>query len=359
MGDTTREKINYADIENLFDEGADKSSGFEDLDISSSIYEPVIVGFKDRKLVSRLQKPFYPKHDSEIIVADSDGSQLILPIEDIHYLSFVNRPLEIDLDNVGNFSEMLETFRGDSFNIQVPGDQAFDSGFFAVSANPGDRHKYIFFSYNNIRLHYQLRRLGDMFVQNRLVTEDILQNVLNKQYQLRKLRLGTILAKREKLLQKDIEKALQQAGSKEAKSSGLHAGDILIRAGLVPPDAIKRSLAIQRQLRQVKVGELLLEMGYLTEEQLLRVLAEKFRKRFINLQKAAVSDKALKQLSGEIVKKLNVAPIDFRDNRLVIATSIPDKPEICDILRERLSCPFELVISTQNQIAELIANLPD
>ncbi|MBW2466436.1 MAG: hypothetical protein JRF02_03970 [Deltaproteobacteria bacterium] len=366
MGKTTRDKIDLNDMEELFavavdeavDEAVVEAIEFEDIDISNCVYEPVIVGLKNRKLKSRLEKAFYPQYDREIAVMDTDGNLLILPVEDLQFLAFVNRPLGVNLKNVGNFSEMLETFSRDSFKIQVPGDQDFNSGFFALSTNPETLYKYIFFSYKNIRAHYQLRRLGEIIVQHNLLSDDILQSVINKQYQLRKLRLGTIIARREKLLQRDIEKILQQSKMIKDKSSGFHTGDILIRSGLVPSETVRQSLAIQKQLRRVKLGELLLELGYLNEEQLCRVLAEKFRKRFVNLQKFSTSDKALNRLSKDMARRLQIAPIDFHDNRLIIATPFPDRPEICDILRERLSCPFELVVSPKNQIVEFMANLP-
>jgi hypothetical protein len=359
MGQSSRDRVDYKSvIDDLFDKQTSESEEYEDISISSCIFEPVLIGLKEKKLESRLEKAFYPQYDREIFIKDADGNPLILPIEDLQFLAFVNRPLQIDILNINTFSEVIETFSGGSFKIRVPDGQNFDVGFFGATTNPADRYKYIFFTFNNIRNHYQQRQIGEIIVEKRLLSEDILQNVLRKQNQLRNLRLGTIIAKRANLLHKDVDATLQQAWQKESGNYKLHVGDILIEAGLVSPQLVKESLAIQKKIRRVKVGELLAEMGYLNEDQLYKVVAEKFRKRFVNLQKKSPADEALVHLSHDLVRKLQVVPIYFQDNRLIIATSFPDKTELGDILREKLSCPFELVVSPPNQIVEVLANLP-
>ena len=135
----------------------------------------------------------------------------------------------------------------------------------------------------------------------------------------------------------------------------MHSGDILIEAGLASSQVVKQSLAFQKKIRNMRVGKLLVDMGYIDEDQMYKVLAEKFRKRFINLQNVSPDDDALAHLSHDLVKKLKVMPIYFKNERLIIATSFPDKAKLSDILKEKLSCPFELVVSPHNQIMTLLA----
>ena len=127
---------------------------------------------------------------------------------------------------------------------------------------------------------------------------------------------------------------------------------------MVTPQAVKQSLAIQKKMRHLKVGELSVELGYINEEQMYTVLAEKFNKRFVNLQKVTPSDEALGHLPHNFMKKLEIIPIHFQSERLVIATSYPDKANLIDTLEDKLSCPFELVISPHSQIIAALANLP-
>lgn len=359
MSHLSRDQVDYkSEIDNLFDEPICQDDELEDISISNSVYEPVLIGLKEKKLESRLERAFYPQCDKEISAKDDEGNSLILPIEDLQFLAFVNKPLQFHSQNINNISDVIETLTGDSFNIRVPGGQNFDTGFFAITTNPADRYKYIFFNFNTIRTHYQQRRIGEIIVEKRLLSKDVLQNVLYKQNQLRNLRLGAIIAKRENLLPQDIEITLQKAWQKESGKCKLPSGDILIEAGLVSPQVVNQSLAIQKIIRRMTVGKLLVEMGYIDEDQMYKVLAEKFRKRFVNIEGISPATEALGYLSHNLAKKLQVIPIYFQNKHLIIATSFPDKVEISDILRKKLSCPFELVVSPPNQIIDSLANFP-
>ena len=108
----------------------------------------------------------------------------------------------------------------------------------------------------------------------------------------------------------------------------------------------------------MKLGRLLMEMGYLGENQFYKVLAEKFRKKFINLQGSLPTEEAVQQLPRDLVKKLSVVPVYFQKQRLVIATSQPDRAELYDILKQQLSTPFELVVAPPHQINYILAKLP-
>ena len=136
-------------------------------------------------------------------------------------------------------------------------------------------------------------------------------------------------------------------------------GDILIEAGLVSSQAVKQSLEIQKRMRHIRVGELLVELGYINESQMYKVLAEKFHKRFVSLQKTTPTDEALSFVPRNVMSKLGIIPMYFQNERLVIATSNPDSIKLSDMLKKMLSCPFELVITPLNEIIETLKKLSD
>jgi hypothetical protein len=189
------------------------------------------------------------------------------------------------------------------------------------------------------------------------MSEDVLQNVVRKQYQLRCLRLGTILAKRGKLQSQEIEKILEYTSLQDQTVKGL-TGQILIEAGLASDQVVKQSLAIQDKIRHMKVGELFVEMGYITEDQMFKALAKKFKKRYVKLQNITPESEALTSLPLDLIRSLEILPLFFQNERLVIATSDPGNAHLNDILKDWLTCSFELVLSPYSQIIKALANLP-
>lgn len=359
MSRVKRVPLNYKQkAGNLYDEGF----AFEDLDdlsISSCIYEPVLIGLKDKEnLESRLDAVFRPDFEKEITVKDSDGKPQTFSIDEIQFLAFVNKPLEIENLQTSNFSDVVKTFSGGEFNMVVPEGQESGVGLFGIRTDPEERYKYIFLTFNNIKYHYQQRRLGEIIVEKRLLSEKVLEKVLRQQSHIRSLRLGTIVAKQANIHPREIDALLEKVGQKEGGNGNLNSGDILVKAGVVSPQIVQQSLAIQKKMRHMKVGALLVDMGYLNEGQVYKVLAEKFRKKYVNIKSVSPGEDVLRQIPQDLIRKLKIFPMYFKKDSLVIATSLPDKAELVEILRKKLDCPFELVVAPHNQIVDGLANLP-
>lgn len=359
MGNSSHDSIDYKEqIKDLFDESITEAVGnYEDLSISSCVYEPVLVGFKDTILEARLERQFYPQYDREILVRVADDKLLTIPLEDLRYLAFANRPQQIEKLPVSSYSDVIELYKGGSYELNIPQGQDFDIGLYGVRTDPDDRYRYFFLSNNNIRARCQNRPLGEIIVDMHILTEDTMQSALKRQHQLRNLRLGTIIAKKINLPHQEVEKIIRQAQQQSGGHTSHHTGDILVQAGLATPEMVRQSISFQRQIRHIRIGKLLVEMGYVDENQIYKVLAEKFRKRYMNLHDVRPSAEVVRQLSKDIIKKLSVVPVYFRNNRLVIATPFPERAEIGDILRQRLTCPFELVVAPPHQIVDAQANL--
>jgi len=323
---------------------------------SNSILEPVLVGLKERKLESLLDQPFDPQHDQTITVRAAENDSLILQVEDLQFLAFANRPLHIDFRKTGNFFEVIETFKSGKFKVRVPANQVADTGFFGVAASPEDRYKYIFFPHNSIRIRFQQRPVGEILLEKSFVAKGVLHDVLRIQYQLRCLRLGTIIAKKASLKPLQVEKNLKKAWQNKNYPK-MYTGDLLVETGLVSSQVAMQSLAFQKKIRHLRLGELLVYLGFITEGQKYEVLAEKFRKRFVQLQNITPTHEALTCLPQKFIHRLEIIPICFQDERLVIATANPNSGNLGDILKETLHRPFELVVCPRSQIFKTLASL--
>jgi hypothetical protein len=343
---------------NLLDDRGFSLDDLDDLSISSSVYEPVLLGLQDGELESRLDKEFFPLYDSEITVFDAENNPTTFPLQDIHYLAFLHEPVPMQNQKINNFNEVIETLKGNTFTVRVPAKQASSVGVFGVSEDAHERYKYIFITSTNIRNHFQQRLTGEIIMEKQLLSEKSLKKALNRQKQLRSLRLGTIVAKKANLNPKDVEAVLARSLKQKSAESKMQSGDILVKTGMVSPQIVKQSLIFQRKMRSIKVGKLLIDMGFMDDSNVYKALAEKFKMKFVNIHNVSPAHEALGVLDHDLLRKLKVLPIYFQKRKLLVATALPDKPELGDILRKRLSCPFELVVATHNQIIDGLANLP-
>ena len=145
----------------------------------------------------------------------------------------------------------------------------------------------------------------------------------------------------------------ESSGPSEAELRHTRVGDILVEAGLVSREQVEAAFKSQKG-KKLQVGEMLIMKGLISEEQLLSALATKFRLRFVDLETVIPSDAALQAISEGLATRLNVFPISLEGRKLVVATSAPTDLTIGDNLRFSTNCATELVVAPSKQIAAAI-----
>jgi type II secretory ATPase GspE/PulE/Tfp pilus assembly ATPase PilB-like protein len=269
----------------------------------------------------------------------------------IRLLPKKNIPLN---DNSYGFEEVI-TVTGKSYHVAVPDDNQLKTGFYAISTNSNDPFKLIFFTAAGVQTREQERPVGVMLKENGVITHNAIENALEEQKVLREKKLGEIIAEREDLPRNEIEKIIEDAYKGGKVTARMKVGDILIEAGLVTQEQVEDALSKQEIGKRKKIGSLLIEKGLITEKQLLTVLAVKFFIRFIDLDTVVPSKVALNSLPPEVVYSLNVLPIDDDGKKFVVATSDPADYTIPETLRFYTKSRVELVIALSKQINDAIA----
>ena len=113
------------------------------------------------------------------------------------------------------------------------------------------------------------------------------------------------------------------------KSSDL-IGDLLVREGLISEDQLKRALQEQRSNGH-RLGYTLVEMGVVSETDLTRVLARKYRVKAVDLSRISEIDKRVISLvKPEIATRHVVLPLRRMGRTLTVAMSNPTNLDAID-----------------------------
>lgn len=133
-------------------------------------------------------------------------------------------------------------------------------------------------------------------------------------------------------------------------------GDILSLTGVVTKEFIKNALRSQTTEKK-KIGELLIERGFVTEEQVTAALAIKFGLEFIDLAETTPAPDAIALITAPFARKMQVLPIVLKNNVLTLAISSPtEHATLEDILRFSLNRKIKLVVASSFQISQAIEN---
>lgn len=104
--------------------------------------------------------------------------------------------------------------------------------------------------------------------------------------------------------------------------SRLRIGEILVQMGYVTPDQMEEALQIQRSTREL-VGEILIRLGYITREQLARAQAHQFGVDYERVNLQNISPEIRQIIPAHMARQLRVLPLRREKHRLVVAMLNP------------------------------------
>ena len=127
-------------------------------------------------------------------------------------------------------------------------------------------------------------------------------------------------------------------------------GQILVDLGYISDQQLKQLLEEQAAHPSEKIGKLAEEMGLITDEQLTMALAEQFNMQVCNLGEIQVPREVVKEINDAMAQMYKVVPIKLEDNQLTVATSEPQNLATQDELRTLLGKEIRMVVCTQTDL---------
>jgi len=289
-----------------------------------------------------------------ILSAIAEDDKRIVLLEELNCIRLARLPA--NCNQVMDAScpiEIIETRDGNIYHECISPQQNLEGGLVGFSTKENTLFPYTFFPQANIKLRYQERYLGDILLDMRFVTDNILNSALAEHQTLRDMQLGKIIARQANILQSEVDDAITRAH--KAGLQGLRTGEILLDAGLVSEDQIMDALDFQEKMKSKKLGEFLVEKGIIREKELFISLAEKFRIPFIDLRQQKISRKILALLPRELVLRFKVLPISLKDSTLVVAVPSPDVSAIKDeILQHCGGNKVEFVLAQPTHLKNVV-----
>ncbi|MBU0634422.1 MAG: Flp pilus assembly complex ATPase component TadA [Candidatus Omnitrophica bacterium] len=130
-------------------------------------------------------------------------------------------------------------------------------------------------------------------------------------------------------------------------------GRILRERRLITEDALKEALDKQKE-SGLHLGQILIDLGYISEEQLLKALGIQSRMDVVDLEKLSIPRQVIEKIPAAIARLYNIAPISFKENILTVAISDPLNFSILDDLRFMFNCSIDSKLATQTAISDTI-----
>lgn len=128
-------------------------------------------------------------------------------------------------------------------------------------------------------------------------------------------------------------------------------GQILVKMGHLDPDDLDMALR-EHHKTGGRIGEILLKMQLVSEEDLLKALAHQLGMQFVKISEIEISPEVVKRVPAKLVTHYQLLPIEQNNGALKVAVSDPLDMHTLDDLRMVLNMEIEPVVSTKKEIGE-------
>ncbi|MBP2635075.1 MAG: type secretion system protein GspE [Firmicutes bacterium] len=132
--------------------------------------------------------------------------------------------------------------------------------------------------------------------------------------------------------------------------------DLLRESGLLNQSQLDKALAFQ-QAKGGQIGEILINLGYITEEDIIRVLERQSGVSYVDLSNIHIDKKIAAILPVTLVEKHKIVPIKKEEGKITIAMLDPTNFFAIDDVRLLTGCAVEAVIASELDLMRAINKL--
>jgi type IV pilus assembly protein PilB len=137
------------------------------------------------------------------------------------------------------------------------------------------------------------------------------------------------------------------------KRKSKQLGQILIELGYITPEQLEQALG-EHQRTPKSLGRVLIDLGMIKEGDLVRALAEQVGLEFVDLSEYPIDPTATTLLPEALARRYRAIPIGERDGKLLVAMSDPANVYALDDIRTITNRDVQPLVATANDVERAI-----
>ena len=141
----------------------------------------------------------------------------------------------------------------------------------------------------------------------------------------------------------------------DARGHKKRMGEILVELGIITPEQLRGLLTEQHAAPQRRLGRLVVDRGYTNEVVIARILASQLRLPFTELREGDVSPGAPSLISAQLARLHHCVPIRKEGDCVILAMANPMDLIAIEDVEHATGCRVEPVVATSAAIEFVIA----
>jgi type IV pilus assembly protein PilB len=131
-------------------------------------------------------------------------------------------------------------------------------------------------------------------------------------------------------------------------------GEVLRELGYITEEQLQQALKEQAKDKTQRLGTIILQLGFITEQQLLEALGQRLNIPLINIETYPVSLAAVIKIPRQLAQKYKLIAIGEKNGVLILAVNDPLDLYAIEDIRQVTNLPIEIKISKLNSIEHAI-----
>lgn len=206
---------------------------------------------------------------------------------------------------------------------------------------------------NDMKVDLNYRKLGEIFIKEGLITIGQFQNALKYQKKLKKhMPIGQILINQKAITQKMLNFVLDRFQKQ------IRLGDLLIQSGVLTKQQLEVGLKHQKKMG-ILLGDALVELSFITEQVMKQTLCIQLNIPFLNFANISFNPELSKLINKNYALKHRVVPIVTIGTTMTLLMDDPTNTELIEELQQITGYTINVVTSTRADIMDAFAELYD
>jgi type IV pilus assembly protein PilB len=130
-------------------------------------------------------------------------------------------------------------------------------------------------------------------------------------------------------------------------------GELLIERGILTQQQLEKSLAYQKE-RGGLIGEILVELSFVKEEDIAQALTAQYGFPYLPLSNYEINPEIINVIPGRVARQYLLVPIDKIGNNLTLAMSNPLNIQAIEDVELLSGCSVQTFVSTSSDLKKAI-----
>ena len=131
-------------------------------------------------------------------------------------------------------------------------------------------------------------------------------------------------------------------------------GQLLVEGGKITNEQLMTALDIQKESKGQLLGDILVELGYINDEELAKALAMRLQVPYIDLTKTELSQEAIDKIPEALARKHGVIGVAINNRRLTIATNDPVNFYVFEEIKMISGMDYNTILASKSGISSVI-----